>query len=191
MKAGPGYILLASMMLVLVACTANKSKQQILAAGSQVEIRSYLTRIYDTNNKIRVLRSVMSTLQDLGFVIDKADDVVGIVSATKLQGYALSMSVSVRPKGQQMLVRANAQYNLRAVEEPGPYQDFFASLDKSLFLDDNLLADNAAVYIPTTESSTAAVATTNPVYMIFMARPKKKSVPAATIQTCGPGPLCW
>ena len=134
MKAQFRNILLASMMLGLVACTATNSKQQILAAGSQVEIRSYQTRTYDTNNKIRVLRAVMSTLQDLGFVIDKADDVVGIVSATKLQGYALSMSISVRPKGQQMVVRANAQYNLTAVEDPGPYQNVFTSLDKGLFL---------------------------------------------------------
>lgn len=81
----------------------------------------------------------MATLQDLRFVIDKADDVVGVVSATKLDGYALSMSVTVRPRGEQMLVRANAQYNLRAIEQPGPYQDFFAALDKGLFLEDNLL----------------------------------------------------
>ncbi len=54
------------------------------------------------------------------------------------------MSVSVRPSGQQMIVRANAQFNLIAVEEPGPYQDFFTSLDKGLFLDDNLLANSTS-----------------------------------------------
>jgi len=168
MKAQFRNILLASMMLGLVACTATNSKQQILAAGSQVEIRSYQTRTYDTNNKIRVLRAVMSTLQDLGFVIDKADDVIGIVSATKLQGYALSMSISVRPKGQQMVVRANAQYNLRAVEDPGPYQNFFTSLDKGLFLDDNLLTDSVVVHVVTAESSTAAAVTPDPgVYAFY------------------------
>jgi len=135
-------ILIILVLVELTGCAANYSKQQILAAGSQVQVRSYQTRTYDTNDKIRVLRSVMSTLQDLGFVIDKADDVIGIVSATKLDRYNLSMSISVRPSGQQMIVRANAQYNLTAVEEPGPYQDFFTSLDKGLFLDDNLLANS-------------------------------------------------
>ena len=130
------YFLIFLMFGVLTAC--NTSKQQVLASGSQVEMRSYQTRTYDTNNKIKVLRAVMSTLQDLGFVIDSADDVIGVVSATKLDGYNLGMSISVRPKGQQMVVRANAQYNLRAVEEPGPYQDFFTSLDKGLFLENNL-----------------------------------------------------
>jgi len=66
------------------------------------------------------------------------------VSATKLNRYNLSMSISVRPSGQQMIVRANAQYNLTAIEDPGPYQDFFTSLDKGLFLDDNLLANSAS-----------------------------------------------
>jgi len=135
-------ILLVFVLAALVGC--NTSKKQVLASASQVEIRSYQTRTYDTDDKIKVLRAVMSTLQDLGFVIDKADDVIGIVSATKLQGYALSMSIFVRPNGQQMVVRVNAQFNLKAVEEPGPYQDFFASLDKGMFLDYNLLTDSAS-----------------------------------------------
>ena len=140
MKRVGRYILLVFILVTLVGC--NTSRKQVLASGSQVEIRSYQTRTYDIDDKIKVLRAVMATLQDLGFVIDKADDVIGIVSATKLQGYALSMSISVRPKGQQMEVRANAQFNLKAVEEPGPYQDFFVSLDKGMFLDYNLLTSS-------------------------------------------------
>ena len=142
MKGVGRYLLLGFILATLVGC--NTSRKQVLASGSQVEIRNYQTRTYDTDDKIKALRAVMATLQDLGFVIDKADDVIGIVSATKLQGYALSMSISVRPKGQQMEVRANAQFNLKAVEEPGPYQDFFASLDKGMFLDYNLLTDSAS-----------------------------------------------
>jgi len=33
-----------------------------------------------------------------------------------------------------MLVRANAQYNVQPIDDPKQYQDFFASLEKSLFL---------------------------------------------------------
>ena len=41
----------------------------------------------------------------------------------------------VRPRGEtQTLVRANAQYELRAVEDPEPYQQFFTSLEKAMFL---------------------------------------------------------
>jgi len=33
-----------------------------------------------------------------------------------------------------MLVRANAQFNVSPIEDPKHYQDFFSSLEKSLFL---------------------------------------------------------
>jgi len=58
-----------------------------------------------------------------------------VVSATKLSGYQLRITVTVRPRGTtQMLVRANAQYMDKAVEDPKPYQDFFTALEKSMFL---------------------------------------------------------
>jgi hypothetical protein len=77
----------------------------------------------------------MATLQDLGFVLDKADATLGTVSATKLSSYALRMTVTVRPRGEtQLLVRANAQYNVKPVTDPEPYQQFFASLGKAMFL---------------------------------------------------------
>jgi len=102
---------------------------------SQLQKRSYQTRAFDTGDKEKVLRATIATMQDLGFVIDKADVTLGTVSATKLDAYLLKMSVSVRPKGKdQMIVRANAQFNVTPVEDPKPYQDFFNSLGKSLFL---------------------------------------------------------
>jgi len=77
----------------------------------------------------------MSTLQDLGFVIDKADSTLGTVSATKLNYYSLRMTVTVRPRGEkQLLVRANAQYNVQPITDPEPYQKFFTALEKAMFL---------------------------------------------------------
>jgi uncharacterized protein YceK len=129
---------LALIMATLLALTGCASlKDRILDTGdqSQVEKRSYQSRVFDTNDKQKVLRAVIATLQDLGFVIDKADATLGTVSGTKLDNYSLKMTVSVRPKGkEQMLVRANAQFNITPVEDPKPYQDFFNSLSKSLFL---------------------------------------------------------
>ncbi|WP_293715367.1 hypothetical protein, partial [Thiolapillus sp.] len=125
-------VLIGFAIIMLQGCQTNASKQ-VLAAGNQVEMRSYQTRTYDDLNKKETMRIVMATLQDLGFVILKADDVAGIISATKFNGYQLRMSVSVRTKGSQIVVRANAQYNLAAVEDPQPYNDFFTSLEKALF----------------------------------------------------------
>ena len=122
-------------MVLLSACMTD-SRQQVLATDkSQVALRSIQQRAFDTADKEETLRTVISTLQDLGFVIDKADATLGSVSGTKLDGYRLRMTVTVRPRtATQLLVRANAEYKRKAVEDPIPYQHFFQALEKSMFL---------------------------------------------------------
>ncbi|MBW8002374.1 MAG: hypothetical protein FVQ80_10190 [Planctomycetes bacterium] len=117
-------------------CGCENSQSQVLAVSeSQVKLRSMQSRIFDTTDKIKTLRTAMATLQDLGFVIDKADDVLGSVSATKLERYSVRITINIRPHGEtQMLVRANAQYNLQAIEDPEPYQQFFSAFEKAMFL---------------------------------------------------------
>lgn len=132
----PSKIALMTIMSIFLGGCVATMKDQVLDTNneSQLQKRSYQTRAFDTEDKQKVLRAVIATLQDLGFVIDRADSTLGSVSATKLDSYLLKITVSVRPRGDQMLVRANAQYNIAPVEDPKPYQDFFSSLSKSLFL---------------------------------------------------------
>ena len=105
------------------------------ASGTQLEMRTIQSRAFDTTDKELTMRTAIATLQDLGFVIDKADLTLGSVSATKLEGYAIKATVTVRARGkEQMLVRMNAQYGLREITEPVIYQDFFVALEKSMFL---------------------------------------------------------
>ncbi len=134
-KGIPLALIVMSAILMLTGCQTD-SKQQILAVTkSQVELRSFQTRAFDNTDKEKTLRTVMATLQDLSFVLDKADAVLGTVSGTKLDGYQLRITVTVRPRGEtQMLVRANAQYNIIAVEDPEPYQQFFVALERAMFL---------------------------------------------------------
>lgn len=122
-------------LLLLSGCATTN--QRVLDAGDETQLqkRSYQSRTFDTPDKEKVLRATISTLQDLGFVIDRADIVLGSVSGTKLDRNQIKMTVSVRPKGKdRMLVRANAQFNIKPIEDPKQYQDFFVSLEKSLFL---------------------------------------------------------
>ena len=133
----PKTLSLVAVAFLMSACMMQAdSRSQVLATDhSQVALRSIQTRAFDIDDKHTTLRSVIATLQDLGFVIEEADDVLGSVSATKLDGYALRITVTVRPRGEtQMLVRANAQYNRTAVEDPLPYQQFFTALGRSMFL---------------------------------------------------------
>lgn len=131
-------ILAAAMLLLLGACQTD-SKQQVMATDkSQVELRAIQTRAFDTTDRNLTIRNVIASLQDLGFVIDKADEQLGIISGTKLSGYAMRMTVTVRPRGKtQMAVRSSAQYNLVAVSDAEPYQQFFAALSKAMFLTAN------------------------------------------------------
>lgn len=135
-RIAAGLLVLVS--AILVGC-ANPDRH-ILGdtEESQLQVRSIQTRVFDTADKNMVVRNVVASLQDLSFVIDKADAELGTVTATKLSGYQIRMTVTVRPKGEkQMVVRANGQYNNRVILDPVMYQDFFNVLQKSLFLTAN------------------------------------------------------
>ncbi len=121
--------------LVFLASCAPSTRQILATKESLVKLRAIQTRVFDATDTDKMLRTVIATLQDLGFIVDKADPVLGAVSGTKLNQYILRMTVSVRPRGDtQLLVRANAQYNITAVENPEPYQQFFDALSKAMFL---------------------------------------------------------
>jgi hypothetical protein len=128
-------LLLALVGFTVVSGCAPSTEAVMATSQSAVELRSFQQRAFDTSDKEKTMRSVIATLQDLSFVVDKADLDLGTVSATKLSGYQLRITVTVRPRGTtQMLVRANAQYMDKAVEDPKPYQNFFTALEKSMFL---------------------------------------------------------
>ena len=124
-------------LLALAGCQTDSRQQARAITQSQVALRQMQSRAFFTADQTKVQRSVIATLQDLGFVIDRADSVIGTISGTKLSGFLLKVSVSVRPRNAlQTLVRANATFNQRAIEEPEPYQQFFVALSRSLFLAD-------------------------------------------------------
>ena len=127
-----GWVLLVALML-LVGCATQNS--HVLSGGSAVELRSFQTRAFDTTDKHKMMRTTIAVLQDLGFIIDKADEDLGLVTGTKLSGYQVRMTVIVQPRGEkQLAVRASAIYNNEPIEDPMPYQNFFTALEKGIFL---------------------------------------------------------
>ena len=122
--------------LLLSACATTNERVLDMDDETQLQKRSYQSRVFETTDKAKVLRTIISTLQDLGFVIERADLALGSVSGTKLDGQNRTrITVSIRKKGSnRMLVRANAQFNVTPIKDPKQYQNFFASLEKALFL---------------------------------------------------------
>lgn len=85
----------------------------------------------------KVLRNVVSTLQDQDYLIDRADSELKVVTATQTSGLVKTrITVTVREKDKnQTIVRANAVRNFAQIEDPKFYQVFFNALAQSLFLE--------------------------------------------------------
>jgi len=135
MKATYKILLVLVFSLHLVGC-ATTTQHVLDSDQSQIQLRSIQTRAFDINDKKKMLKVIISTLQDLDFVLDRADLELGSVTATKfMSNKVLKMTVTARPRGDtQLLVRANAQFGIKPIDDPEPYQDFFNSLGKALFL---------------------------------------------------------
>ncbi len=123
------------LLLALLAACGGSRKELLETPAEQAKLRAMQTRAFDTTDREMVMRSVIATLQDLGFVIDDANSVLGLVSATKLEGSVLRIMVTVKERGAtQTSVRASAQQGYRAVVDPEAYQRFFVALSKGMFL---------------------------------------------------------
>ena len=88
-----GFVLCCCLLIVsLQGCVAGRgahvqwdSESQILSSeASQVKLRSVQTRTYEDTDKTKILRAVVSVMQDLFFTIDILDEDLGVVSAKKL-----------------------------------------------------------------------------------------------------------
>jgi hypothetical protein len=119
----------------VTGCTTTQSTtDQILESGeSQVMLRQMQTRSFDTLDKTTTMRSVISTLQDLDFLIENADAQLGSVTAQKIyRDVATKITVTTREgQANQMLVRANAQYGLKTRDESSYLPRLFHGTRKS------------------------------------------------------------
>jgi hypothetical protein len=133
-------LLLLIPLFLLTSCMTTHDRLLDMDT-SQVQLRSIQSRAFDTMDKELTMRAIIATLQDLGFMLDRADYALGVVAASKSRADVLHapgsirITVTVRPRGEkQLLVRANAEYQLQPITDPKPYQNFFNSLEKAVFL---------------------------------------------------------
>lgn len=129
------------LLLLSTSMGCASSTPDVTGEGSQLEIRQIQTRTYDTLDRDMTLRSVIATLQDLGFTIQTADATLGTITASRLyrhakyENYMMRMTVTVRSQDDDRVsVRANARMGEEAITKAETYQDFFVALDKAMFL---------------------------------------------------------
>ena len=135
-------IVASALLLALASCAMPPQPQPNLLAPTeeQLKLRSYQSRSFEISDRKRAIRGVMATLQDLGFIIERANAELGLVTAARFAepNYydVIAVTVTVRPQaGGKMLIRANAIYDNAPLEDPKAYQNFFASLQRALFIE--------------------------------------------------------
>lgn len=127
-------------LAMLCGCVPPQPGPDLLApTEAQMKIRSAQTRTFDVKDRQVAMRSVIAALQDLGFIIERANDALGLVSAARFAepNYydVLGVTVTVRPQADgRVMIRVNAIYNNKPIEDPKVYQNFFATLERSLFV---------------------------------------------------------
>ena len=133
-------MIVGATVAMLYGCVPPQPGPELLApTEAQMKIRSVQTRIFDVKDRQAAMRAVIAALQDLGFIVERANEALGLVTAARFAepNYydMLGVTVTVRPQpDDRMMIRANAIYNNKPIEDPKVYQNFFATLERSIFV---------------------------------------------------------
>ncbi len=160
----------------------SDARDQIWRADeSQVMLRNAQSRVFETQDRARLLAAIVATMQDLGFMVEALDPDLGIVSGVRFdptegdgtfdptyhlyddqsllvltrtyrswgpfmhRADLVRITVTVRRRNEkQLVVRANAQFYMRAVEQAEPYQRFFTALEQAMALQSMQLPEEPA-----------------------------------------------
>ena len=140
-------VLLAAMATtLLMSCATQMPVREVIFEDQMtiLQTRSIQSRTFELTDRIKAMRAVISTLQDLDFVIDNADSHLGIITATKMKSFHLHTTVKVDDTASgrvtvRLQLSAGYPMGRHSYVNPiplaeGVYQEFFASLEKNFFL---------------------------------------------------------
>lgn len=130
--------LIAALAASLAGCRMDSREHVLATTNTQAAQRAISTRVFDTEDRQKVFQGVLAALQDLGFVVDRADPTLGTVSATRFGAGLVRFTVTVRAgEGRRTIVRASGQLNQHELSDPAPFQRFYEALSQALFLQAN------------------------------------------------------
>lgn len=166
MKTAFQFVTSCLIALSLLGCATSAGKK-IEEPKTQLQMREYQTRSFETSEFAMVMKAMLNVLQDEGYIIKNADSELGFVTATrevdvenKANAFLATLwagrdarwkkntveecSANVTQLGKQCKVRANFQVklldnvgnvvNIQQVDDEQRYIDFFAKVDKGIFL---------------------------------------------------------
>jgi hypothetical protein len=99
MKVKVFSMFIASIMILGCATTPATPPK------TQLEIREFQTRDYDTNDTKMVMKSLLNVLQDDGYIVKVANADLGLLSATK--------ELNIESKGEAVIMALLAGHNAR------------------------------------------------------------------------------
>jgi hypothetical protein len=149
----------------LCACSSWSSHGGSQGVISQLQIREFQTRSFETADTVLVMKALLNVLQDDFYIIKNADAALGLVTAVKeidvddrgfwaklssgaddrwKKNSIVECSGTVTTLGKRTKVRMNFQVktcdnrgevmSVVQVQDQKFYQDFFARVDKGIFL---------------------------------------------------------
>lgn len=145
----PSLFRLAAMILAVTllqgACTSPPpapSVPLLAPTEEQMKLRNIQTRNFDVTDRMVAMRAVIAALQDLGFIIERANEPLGLVTGARFAEPnfydVVGITVTVRTLNEkQTTIRANAIFNNQPITDPEVYRNFFATLERSLFIGRN------------------------------------------------------
>jgi hypothetical protein len=79
-----GKMLILAGVLLVQGCAAPQPSPDLLApTEAQTKLRSFQTRTFDIADRQVAMRGVIAALQDLGFIIERANEPLGLVTAAR------------------------------------------------------------------------------------------------------------
>jgi hypothetical protein len=154
-------------ILILVLLSFGCATTEVAPEKTQLQIREFQTRTYDTNDSKMVMKAMLHVLQDDSYIVKNANAELGFLNATKEidienKGEAFfavffaganarwkknsiwDLTANVQEFGEQCRVRVNFQIKVldnhgnvltvTPIQEEGVYQNFFAKVDKGIFI---------------------------------------------------------
>ncbi|MCB0319405.1 MAG: hypothetical protein KDD60_00685 [Bdellovibrionales bacterium] len=161
----------ALQLLILLGCSfffVNCVQKPVEPQKTQLQIRQFQTRSYNSRDTKQVMKAVLNALQDEGYLVKSADKDLGFISASKevdvesggerffatlfaganarfKKSSQMEASANISEFGKETRVRMIFQTKVvdnfgspvsaAQIEDEAFYQNFFAKVDKSLFIE--------------------------------------------------------